>query len=139
MCCNKNCDALVTLLHFYRTSFNFYIVDTSTMHLVFCNGRTVLSNQVKSFVPANCTVPPAHSVAIIIPFRDNKEQARSQQLFIMLHFMIPILIRQNIKFQFFLINQELFKGGHTAAVNPRVYTSSADSARLLKILIRFNR
>ena len=61
-----------------------------------------------SYEPPNCTVPPAHSVAIIIPFRDNKEQARSHQLFVMLHFMIPILIRQNIKFQFFLITQESF-------------------------------
>ena len=65
-------------------------------------------NHMISYEPPNCTVPPAHSVAIIIPFRDNKEQARSHQLFIMLHFMIPILIRQNIKFQFFLITQESF-------------------------------
>ena len=69
---------------------------------------TTFVNHVISYEPPNCTVPPAHSVAIIIPFRDNKEQARSHQLFIMLHFMIPILIRQNIKFQFFLITQESF-------------------------------
>ena len=77
-----------------------------------CNQVRQKMNQVISYEPANCTVPPAHSVAIIIPFRDNKEKARSHQLFVMLHFMIPILIRQNIKFQFFLINQELFIREH---------------------------
>ena len=61
----------------------------------------------------NCLIPTGHKIAIIIPFRDDGSKARLNQFKILLHYMIPMLIRQNIKFQFFVITQESFKASST--------------------------
>ena len=68
----------------------------------------------------NCTVPSGQSVAIIMPFRDNDSKGnsrrgskwifisfsvRTRQLYLFLHYTIPILIRQNIKFKIFVVSQ----------------------------------
>ena len=60
----------------------------------------------------NCTIPDGHQLAIIIPFRDDGSSVRTNQLKVLLHYMIPVLIRQNVKFQFFVVTQECFKS-HT--------------------------
>ena len=57
----------------------------------------------------DCLIPPGHKVAIIIPFRDDGSNVRTDQLKVLLHYMIPMLIRQNIKFQFFAVTQESFQ------------------------------
>ena len=57
----------------------------------------------------DCLIPPGHKVAIIIPFRDDGSNIRTHQLKVLLHYMIPVLIRQNIKFQFFTVTQESFQ------------------------------
>ena len=57
----------------------------------------------------NCLIPTGRKLAIIIPFRDDGSHARMDQLQVLLHYMIPLLIRQNVKFQFFAITQEYFK------------------------------
>lgn len=57
-----------------------------------------------TYTPRGCQVAPGRSVAIIIPFRD-QNGVRLKQLLTMLHYMIPILTRQNNKFTFFVINQ----------------------------------
>ena len=56
------------------------------------------------YKPTDCSPVEGQSVAIIIPFRDQLG-VRRQQLFTLLHYMIPILIRQNIKYGFYVINQ----------------------------------
>lgn len=53
----------------------------------------------------NCLIPTGRKLAIIIPFRDDGSHARMDQLQVLLHYMIPLLIRQNVKFQFFAITQ----------------------------------
>ena len=57
-----------------------------------------------SYTPQECQVAAGRSIAIIIPFRD-QNGVRKKQLLTMLHYMIPILTRQNNKFTFFVINQ----------------------------------
>ena len=57
----------------------------------------------------NCVIPNGQKLAIIIPFRDDGSNIRTNQLKVLLHYMIPVLIRQNVKFQFFVVTQECFK------------------------------
>ena len=57
----------------------------------------------------NCVIPNGQKLAIIIPFRDDGSNIRTNQLKVLLHYMIPTLIRQNVKFQFFVVTQECFK------------------------------
>ena len=78
------------------------------------------------FHPLDCNVPKGQSVAIIFPFRDTATKGmsiksqqvacplnrtlalilvRAKQLYVFLHHMIPIFVRQNIRFKLFLINQ----------------------------------
>ena len=91
---------------------------------IFCDFQPILSStnldfpqstlrKVKDgmFKPVLCRPEKGHSVAIIIPYRD-PTNIRRGQLLILLHYMIPMLIRQNIKFAFFVINQsdDGFKG-----------------------------
>lgn len=57
----------------------------------------------------NCVIPNGQKLAIIIPFRDDGSNIRTNQLKVLLHYMIPVLIRQNVKFQFFVVTQEFFK------------------------------
>ena len=57
----------------------------------------------------NCVIPNGQKLAIIIPFRDDGSSVRTNQLNVLLHYMIPVLIRQNVKFQFFVVTQECFK------------------------------
>ena len=57
----------------------------------------------------NCVIPNGQKLAIIIPFRDDGSSVRTNQLKVLLHYMIPVLIRQNVKFQFFVVTQEYFK------------------------------
>ena len=75
------------------------------------------------YEPRNCIVSAGKRVAIIVPFRDDGSKGivkrsdlnssswtqyfleRFNHLKLLLHHMIPILIRQNIKFKFFLISQ----------------------------------
>ena len=57
----------------------------------------------------NCVIPNGQKLAIIIPFRDDGSNVRTNQLKVLLHYMIPVLIRQNVKFQFFVVTQECFK------------------------------
>jgi len=57
------------------------------------------------YEPRNCIVSAGKRVAIIVPFRDDGSKERFNHLKLLLHHMIPILIRQNIKFKFFLISQ----------------------------------
>ena len=64
----------------------------------------VAEKMVNGLHKPTCRQRPGRSVAIIVPFRD-KTGVRTYQLYSMLHFMIPILTRQNIKFGFFVINQ----------------------------------
>ena len=89
-----------------------------------------------SFFPKQkCLVPKNKHVAIIIPFRDtSSKQDRTKHLKWLLLYMIPALIRQNIHFRFYVINQgrakhsklyksqqkelcELQKGGHFRPFN----------------------
>ena len=49
----------------------------------------------------SCEIPTGHSLAIIIPFRDDGSSVRTNQFKVLLHYMIPVLVRQNVKFQFF--------------------------------------
>ena len=53
----------------------------------------------------DCVIPNGQKLAIIIPFRDDGSNVRSNQLKVLLHYMIPILIRQNVMFQFFVVTQ----------------------------------
>ena len=64
----------------------------------------VAAKMVNGLHRPSCQQKPGRSVAIIVPFRD-KTGVRTEQLYSMLHFMVPILTRQNIKFGFFVINQ----------------------------------
>ena len=57
----------------------------------------------------NCVIPNGQKLAIIIPFRDDGSSVRTNQLKVLLHYMIPVLIRQNVKFQFFVVTQECFE------------------------------
>ena len=57
----------------------------------------------------DCVIPNGQKLAIIIPFRDDGSNVRTNQLKVLLHYMIPVLIRQNVKFQFFVVTQECFK------------------------------
>lgn len=58
------------------------------------------------FPKERCLVPKNKHVAIIIPFRDNaKTNERTKHLKWLLLYMIPALIRQNIHFRFYIINQ----------------------------------
>merc|ERR1711935_1058839 len=59
------------------------------------------------YKPSECQLPYGHRVAIIIPFRDiTPDQYRTKHLKWLLHYMILVLIRQNIMFSFYIINQE---------------------------------
>ena len=53
----------------------------------------------------DCVIPSGQKLAIIIPFRDDGSNVRKNHLKVLLHYMIPILIRQNVKFQFFVVTQ----------------------------------
>ena len=53
----------------------------------------------------DCVIPNGQKLAIIIPFRDDGSNIRKNHLKVLLHYMIPILIRQNVKFQFFVVTQ----------------------------------
>ena len=53
----------------------------------------------------DCVIPNGQKLAIIIPFRDDGSNVRTNQLKVLLHYMIPILIRQNVKFPFFVVTQ----------------------------------
>lgn len=53
----------------------------------------------------DCVIPNGQKLAIIIPFRDDGSNVRTNQLKVLLHYMIPILIRQNVMFQFFVVTQ----------------------------------
>ena len=53
----------------------------------------------------DCVIPNGQKLAIIIPFRDDGSNIRTNQLKVLLHYMIPILIRQNVMFQFFFVTQ----------------------------------
>ena len=52
-----------------------------------------------------CVIPNGQKLAIIIPFRDDGSNVRTNHLNVLLHYMIPILIRQNVMFQFFVVTQ----------------------------------
>ena len=56
-------------------------------------------------VPKNCSAETSEKVAIIIPFRDNQVESRSNQLGWLLYYLIPMLVRQNAYFGIYLINQ----------------------------------
>ena len=53
----------------------------------------------------DCVIPDGQKLAIIIPFRENGSNVRTNQLKVLLHYVIPILIRQNVMFQFFVVTQ----------------------------------
>jgi len=53
----------------------------------------------------DCVIPNGQKLAIIIPFRDDGSNVRTNQFKVLLHYMIPILIRQNVMFQFFVVTQ----------------------------------
>ena len=53
----------------------------------------------------DCVISNGQKLAIIIPFRDDGSNVRTNHLKVLLHYMIPILIRQNVMFQFFVVTQ----------------------------------
>jgi len=57
------------------------------------------------FEPIKCFVPPNKRVAVIVPFRDNLQHTRLVHLKMLLYYMVPIFIRQNLRFSFYVVNQ----------------------------------
>ena len=58
-----------------------------------------------SFSPPGCSVNDETNIAIIVPFRDNDTLVRTRQFYSLLSSLIPMLIRQNVRFGFYLVNQ----------------------------------
>jgi hypothetical protein len=57
------------------------------------------------YTPKECHNNNHKKVAIIIPFRDDETLQRTRHFYILLNYLLPNLIRQNIEFGFFLIEQ----------------------------------